>query len=68
MAKSSVYQGPHAVGKVIFLEEVAPIDLAIQKGVEAEDRGSPIRHKNGPTRCAQLLDAHGNLVMMTANS
>ena len=41
-----VHQGGHAVCEVVFLEELGPMDLVLQEGVEAEDRSATVGREN----------------------
>ena len=37
MPESPIHQREHAVGEVVFFEEVGAIDLAFEEGIEVQD-------------------------------
>ena len=46
MAKCSIYQREHPVGKIVLLEEFGTVDLTLQKGFKAENGGPPVGSKD----------------------
>jgi hypothetical protein len=47
VSKRPVHQGEHSPGEVVLLNEQLSIDLALEKGVEAENGGPPIGREDG---------------------
>src|SRR5665213_318699 len=58
MAKSPINQSHHADGEVVLFEELLPVDLAFEEGVQTENRGTTISGEYGRTGFTEGLECH----------
>ena len=63
MTERPIHQREHAVGEVVLLEELRTIDLALEEGIEVENRGATVSGKDGLARFAESVDAHSDSVL-----
>lgn len=54
--EGAVHEGQHPGREIVFLEERVTIDLALEKRIEAENGGAPIRGENRRAGCAVGLE------------
>ena len=58
MPKCAVHKRQHAVGEVVFLEELLAINVALEKRIQIQYRGAPVSGKGRNAWFAKGLQAH----------
>ena len=58
MTKCSINQGLHAIGEIVFVEELLTMNLTIDKSVKVKYCGTAISRKDRLTRGTKIMDAH----------
>jgi hypothetical protein len=52
LPEHAIDQRRHAIGEIVFLKEIRPMHLTIEKGIQVEHRSTAISSKHGRTRGA----------------